>query len=80
MGNKLRAALVGVLLGMFFLSRTYAMTPYIVLGLIAALWSMRTRALQDEQIPVGFLYKRTALVVLASIIGLQIIIKIVGTH
>lgn len=76
--HKVRAALMATLTASFFLSRTYSVTPYLVLGTIAALWTIRLRTFPEDNFSWGFLFKRGLLIVVGSIVGISIVIRLAG--
>jgi putative inorganic carbon (HCO3(-)) transporter len=76
--HAIRTALVGLLATAFFLSRTYSITVYIILGMATALWSLRLRSHPAENLPLGLLTKRTLQIVIGSIVFMILGTRLVG--
>lgn len=69
-------SMVGLLTASFFLSRTYCMPLFILLGLAVAL---KTLSHPPVQLARGLLFNRAGMVVLASILFLYLFVRLRGT-
>ena len=76
--HVIRTAMVGLLVAGFFISRTYAITLYVVLGMAAALQVLHQKATKDaRQVPI---LKRIGAVTFASILFLYLFVRFKGSH
>jgi hypothetical protein len=74
----LRISMVGMLATCFFLSRTYSMSLYVVLGMATSLRILEGRARNDFGNETKAIFKRVLQVVLASIVLLYLFVRLKG--
>lgn len=81
-GRILQASLVGLLTSAFFISRTYSMTLYIVLGMATAFRIMENKAHPGTQpggqVGIVASFRQVGWLVLASIVFLYIFVRLHG--
>jgi O-antigen ligase len=75
-----RVAFVGLLTSSFFLSRTYSIALYVLLGMAVALKTIYRKKHPDLVVEVLPLVKRTWVVIFASIILLYLFVRVRGVH
>lgn len=76
----IRVSFVGLLTSAFFLSRSFSMVFYIVLGMSATLRLIYRTRHPEAKVRTGLLMKRIALVVAGSIVFLYLFVRIRGLH
>jgi len=78
--HVIRTAMVGTLATAFFLSRTYSVTLYLVLGMATALWNLNQPHHPELMIPLPQLSKRILITVVVSIVGFYVFLRAIGLH
>ncbi len=76
----MRVAFVGLLTSAFFLSRSFSMVFYLVLGMSAALRLMYDRKHPEITHPYGKLVRAVMLAVVGSVVFLYLFVRIRGVH
>lgn len=76
----IRVSFVGLLTAAFFLSRTFSMVFYIVLGMSAALRLMHRKRHPQVSVDLRILGRRIALVIFGSVVFLYLFVRIRGIH
>jgi O-antigen ligase len=77
-GRILQASLVGLLASAFFISRTYSMTIFILLGLVTAFRIVEIRAHPESQVNIPAIFRQIVWVALGSIVFLYIFVRLHG--
>ena len=76
----LRVSFVGLLSAAFFISRTYSVTLYILLGMAVALRMVYLEKHPDSTVGVLSLLKRTWIAIFASILLLYLFVRLHGVR
>lgn len=76
----LRVAFVGLLTSAFFLSRTFSMVFYLILGMSASVRMLHLELHPDEKIDRKLMIKRIVLFLVGSVIFLYLFVRIRGIH
>ncbi len=76
----IRTAMIGFLVTAFFLSRTFIMVLYILLGMAAALRVIYRKRHPEYRVDVKALVKRTSIILCGALVFIYVFIRIKGVH
>jgi hypothetical protein len=78
--KMMRVSLVGFLAAAFFLSRTFAITLYILLGMIIALRTLVTEKHPEIHLGGKAMVKRNLIAIVASVSAIYLFVRLHGGH